>query len=284
MFIDGKCHCGNVRLTLNWPDARREIPARACGCSFCTKHGGVWTSDPTASLAIHIRKPSAVTNYRFGTETATFRICAHCGVVPCVTSEIDGRLYAVVNVNSLEHVDPSMLQRASANFDGEDTQSRLARRARNWIADVRIEGASESAATNVDDDEREIRHVVVTWMEATRAGDVDQVLELMTDDVVFLVAGRPPMIGKAAFAAASRAHREQAVEFDGKSDAREISIHGDVAFMWARLTVVASSPDHAASVRQGYTLSVFRKEHGVWRLARDANMLVASQTPGRPSS
>ena len=280
MLIDGKCHCGNVRLSLNWPDTRREIPARACGCSFCTKHGGVWTSDPTASLAIHIREPSAVTRYRFGTETATFCICAHCGVVPCVTSEIDARLYAVVNVNALENVDPSMLRRASANFEGEDTQSRLARRTRNWIADVRIEGApSASRPTKADDDEREIRDVVATWMEATRAGDIDKVLELMTDDVVFLIAGRPPMIGNAAFAAASRAHRRQAVEFDGKSDAREISIHGDVAFMWAQLTVVASSPEHSANVRHGYTLSVFRKENGAWRLARDANMLVASQSP-----
>jgi uncharacterized protein (TIGR02246 family) len=279
MLIAGKCHCGNVRLTLHWPDARREIPARACGCSFCVKHGGVWTSDPTASLEIHIHEPRAVTNYRFGTETATFRICAHCGVVPCVTSEIDGRLYAVVNVNALENVDASMLRRASANFDGEDTQSRLARRTRNWIADVRIGGAATSSSATNEDDEREIRNLVKTWMDATRAGDLDRVLELMTDDVVFLVAGRPPMIGKAAFAAASRAHRDQAVEFDGQSDPREISIHGDIAYVWARLTIVTTSADRRASQRDGYTLSVFRKEHGVWRLARDANMLVASQPP-----
>jgi hypothetical protein len=59
-----------------------------------------------------------------------------CGVVPVVTSLIDGHLYAVVSVNAFEDVDPSLLRRAPASFDGEGTESRLARRKRNWIANV----------------------------------------------------------------------------------------------------------------------------------------------------
>jgi hypothetical protein len=55
-----------------------------------------------------------------------------------VTSEIANQLYAVVNVNVFENVDPSRLNRAVASFEGEDSESRLARRRRNWIADVRI--------------------------------------------------------------------------------------------------------------------------------------------------
>ncbi len=281
MFLEGKCHCGNIRLALNWPDGRREIPARACGCSFCVKHGGVWTSDPSANVTVHIREPNAVSDYAFGTQTATFRICAKCGAVPCVTSEIDGRLYAVVNVNALENMDASMLRPATSNFDGEDTQSRLARRARNWISDVRIEtdDASEPSDSDLDRDERQIRNLVGTWMQATRAGDVDQVLELMTDDVVFLVAGRTPMVGKHAFAAASRAQAQQGMKFHGESDVREISIHGDVAYIWTHLTVVASSAEGPGVKREGYTLSVLRKERGRWRLARDANMLGPPEPP-----
>ena len=42
-------------------------------------------------------------------------------------------------------------------------------------------------------DEQQIRALVATWMQATQAGDVDTVLDLMTDDVVFLVPGRPPI-------------------------------------------------------------------------------------------
>ena len=52
-------------------------------------------------------------------------------------------------------------------------------------------------------DEQQIRELVSTWHAATKAGDVDKVLTLMTDDVVFLVHGRPPM-GKAEFASVSR--------------------------------------------------------------------------------
>jgi uncharacterized protein (TIGR02246 family) len=52
------------------------------------------------------------------------------------------------------------------------------------------------------DDERAIREVIATWMRASTAGDTATVLDLMTDDVVFLVPGQEPF-GKEAFAAAS---------------------------------------------------------------------------------
>jgi len=138
MHLCGKCHCGNIRLDLEWDGDPPRIPARACGCSFCVKHGGVWTSDPKARLAIGIRERSLVSKYAFGTRTATFHICAHCGVVPFVSCEMDGRVYAVVNVNTLENVEPAWVDRASASFEREDLASRLARRKRNWIAEVRI--------------------------------------------------------------------------------------------------------------------------------------------------
>jgi hypothetical protein len=58
--------------------------------------------------------------------------------VPLVTSEIANHVYAVVNVNVFENIDQSRLRRAAANFEGEEVESRLARRKRNWIADVRF--------------------------------------------------------------------------------------------------------------------------------------------------
>ena len=47
-------------------------------------------------------------------------------------------MYAVVNVNAFENVSASLLRRASADFEGEETDARLARRTRNWIADVHV--------------------------------------------------------------------------------------------------------------------------------------------------
>jgi len=138
MLLNGKCHCGNIAFELEWEGDPAKVPARACGCSFCIKHGGVWTSNAKSKLVVTIRDPSLVSKYAFGSRGATFHVCARCGIVPLATSEIAGGLYAVVNVNVLEKVDPSTLQRASADFEGEDVESRLARRTRNWIADVRI--------------------------------------------------------------------------------------------------------------------------------------------------
>ena len=56
-------------------------------------------------------------------------------------------------------------------------------------------------------DEQEIRHLVAMWMAATKAGDVETVLSLMAEDVVFLRPGHRPMIGKAAFAVAGELNR-----------------------------------------------------------------------------
>jgi hypothetical protein len=138
MLITGKCHCGNIAFELEWRGDPHEIPARACGCSFCVKHGGVWTSDPNSELVVSFRDAALVSKYVFGTGTAMFHVCSRCGTVPLVTSEIAGHLYAVVNVNVFESVGPARLRRASTDFEGEDVESRLARRKRNWIADVRL--------------------------------------------------------------------------------------------------------------------------------------------------
>jgi uncharacterized protein (TIGR02246 family) len=123
-------------------------------------------------------------------------------------------------------------------------------------------------------DEQQIRDLVSTWMQATQAGDVDTVLGLMTDDVVFLVPGRPPM-DKAGFAAAAHAQAAgEAPSFEGRSDIQEIQLAGDWAFMWTRLSVVATPPGGAPPVeRAGHTLTVLRREAGRWKLARDANLL-----------
>lgn len=69
-------------------------------------------------------------------KTARFHICARCGIVPVVTSELDGRLYAVVSVNAFEGVDPALIRKSPVTFEGEPLEDRLARRRRRWIPDV----------------------------------------------------------------------------------------------------------------------------------------------------
>ncbi|MEJ0087560.1 MAG: hypothetical protein WDO72_17950 [Pseudomonadota bacterium] len=136
MLMTGSCHCRNIAFTLDWRPEPATIPARACGCSFCVKHGGVWTACPTAHLRIAVVDPGRVSRYEFGTKTAQFHVCTNCGVVPVVTSAIEGRVFAVVSVNALHDIAPERLDRKPASFDGESEGDRLARRQRNWIGNV----------------------------------------------------------------------------------------------------------------------------------------------------
>ena len=128
----------------------------------------------------------------------------------------------------------------------------------------------------MNEDEKMIREVIATWMRATAEGDLDRVLQLMAEDVVFLIAGQAPMRGREAFEKASRA-AEGKFRFEGKADIQEIHVAGNHAYCWNHLSVTVT-PLHSglSSQRAGHILSVFRKEpDGRWVLFRDANMLTA---------
>jgi uncharacterized protein (TIGR02246 family) len=123
----------------------------------------------------------------------------------------------------------------------------------------------------MSDDERTIRELVATWMEASRAGDLDTVLSLMTDDVIFMVPGQKPF-GKAAFRAASEGMKN--LRIDGKSDIQEIQVLGDWAYLRNYLEVTVTPPGGAPMRRSGYTLTILRKQpDGRWLLVRDANLM-----------
>ena len=123
-------------------------------------------------------------------------------------------------------------------------------------------------------DEQAIRDLIASWLSATQAGDVDQVLRLMTDDVVFLSSGQPPMRGKATFAA--NQSKLQPYRIEASSEIQEIQVFGDWAYSWTRLTVVITPKAGGAPIkRAGDTLSILRKQSGNWAIFRDANLLAA---------
>ncbi len=137
--ISGRCHCGNITFDVDLPFQGSTIPVRACGCGFCQKHDGVWTSHPDGRLAARLAEPEEVNLYQFGHKTADFYVCRKCGVVPFVVSVIDGRRRAVVNVHTFENVPSEELDSSATDFDGESVEGRLLRRGERWIGDVSIE-------------------------------------------------------------------------------------------------------------------------------------------------
>ena len=120
-------------------------------------------------------------------------------------------------------------------------------------------------------DERAIRELVDIWMKASRAGDTETVLGLMSDDVIFMVPGREPF-GKQTFAANSRS--VDGVKLEGSADIRELKVLGDWAYMRNHLEMTITPERGAPVKRSGWTLTILRKKDGRWRLARDANLLV----------
>ena len=123
----------------------------------------------------------------------------------------------------------------------------------------------------MQDDERDIRTLIATWVAATEAGDSAAILRLICDDAVFLTPGAPPM-SKSDFAAAQAGLSQ--VQLRITSAIREIRIMGAWAYCWNHLKVTAIPRGGAAPVaRSGNSLSILQKQAGSWLLVRDANML-----------
>ena len=121
-------------------------------------------------------------------------------------------------------------------------------------------------------DERAIRDLISTWIAASKAGDLNTVLGLMSDDVIFMVPGRS--FGKAEFKAASEGMK--GMDFEAVSEVQEVQVMGNHAWCRTHLTVTMTPPNGNTVRRSGNTLSILRKEpSGKWVMIRDANMLAA---------
>jgi len=119
-------------------------------------------------------------------------------------------------------------------------------------------------------DEAAIREVIERWRQLTQAGDVDGVLQLMTDDAVFLTCGNAPM-NKAQFA--QNARGMQGARIEPTQDIREVRVSGELAYVWSHIAVAMHFDDGRRTERAGEVLTVFRKTGGRWQLCRDANFL-----------
>lgn len=130
--LRGACHCGALHLTFETSTPVEALPLRACACSFCRKHGVRTTSDPAGTVSFTVDDPSLLQRYRFGTRTTDTLICRNCGIYLAAVTEIDGALYAVINVNALD--DRSGFARAPEvmHYDGESAEQRQARRRVKW--------------------------------------------------------------------------------------------------------------------------------------------------------
>jgi uncharacterized protein (TIGR02246 family) len=123
-----------------------------------------------------------------------------------------------------------------------------------------------------ESEERQIRRLIDSWIAASNARDVPALMDMLTDDVIFMTPGRAPF-GKAEFAA--DVERMKGVAIDARVEVQEIEVFGARAYIRNHIQVELTSPGQTPKRLSGYALSVLRKDpDGRWRIARDANLVM----------
>jgi len=121
-------------------------------------------------------------------------------------------------------------------------------------------------------EEQAIRGLVEKWLTASEGGDLTTMLNLLADDVIFMVPNQEPF-GKDVFA--RNFQQMKGVKLKSESNIQEIKVIGDWAWMRNHLSVSFTDPKGETSTHVGYVLTVLRKEaDGHWVIARDANLLM----------
>lgn len=100
--INGACHCGRVKFTVELADGLRS--ARRCDCSFCRMRGAVVVSAPLSGIEV-LQGQEVLTEYRFNTRQAAHYFCAVCGIYTFHQRRSNPQQYGV-NAACLEGVSP----------------------------------------------------------------------------------------------------------------------------------------------------------------------------------
>ncbi|TMC39591.1 MAG: SgcJ/EcaC family oxidoreductase [Chloroflexi bacterium] len=130
-------------------------------------------------------------------------------------------------------------------------------------------------------DEQQITHLMDEWRRLTSEGNVDGLLSLLSDDVIFLTPANAP-ITKQDFAAGFREVAAKA-RIESTQEVKDLRVSGNIAYAWSYLTVVLIPKDgDKRSESSGHVLSVYqRSPSGSWRLSRDANLVAGAGNPDR---
>jgi len=132
------------------------------------------------------------------------------------------------------------------------------------------------AATSIGQEEQAIRELVDNWLEASKKHDLPTMLDLLDDDVLFIVPGREPF-GKKEFAA----HHDEMkdVQMEAVIDIKEVKVMGEWAWMRSFLKVALKPVEGDATKLSGHILTILRKTaDGKWVICRDANFVMPEST------
>ncbi len=125
----------------------------------------------------------------------------------------------------------------------------------------------------------EIEALSARWLAAERRQDVEAMLEMVTDDAVFLMPNGQSVTGKPAIAALFRSFFA-AFSSDHHATIEEVEVFDTWAYVWWVETTVFTHRGGGPPVRlRGVGLSILRRDHdGRWRFARGINNLAPEPT------
>ena len=131
MILRGACHCGQVEVAFETAMSAADVPLRACGCSFCRRHGTKAVADPNGLLMISA-PPNGLNRYRFGLRTADYLICRTCGAYVAAVITGNGEERATLNVTATAIPELADRRAKSVDYDLETVEGRTARRLTTW--------------------------------------------------------------------------------------------------------------------------------------------------------
>ena len=149
---------------------------------------------------------------------------------------------------------------------------------------VTVFGLVSACSSSVADAEGPIRAEGSRWAEYYKAGDLDALMTLYTDDVIVALHGQPALYGKEAV-------REYFSTRIGKADTEfeldyELEeVHGDIAYIISKYWLVATDRETGTTYKDaGRSLLVYKRgAGGDWLIAADIDQAtpdVSFPSPG----
>ena len=108
------CHCENVELEVNIPEAGFPKLMR-CNCSLCKRKGAVMSPLPKENVKL-VKGQDSLKLYQYHTKVAEHYFCSNCGIYTHHKMRSNPNMYGI-NAACIEGVDPYRLDDIEI-FDG----------------------------------------------------------------------------------------------------------------------------------------------------------------------
>lgn len=136
--LDGRCHCGRIKVHAELTQSPEHYTPRCCDCDFCRMHNAAYISDPQGRLTITARTQDALHRYRQGAELADMLLCTQCGVLVGACYKDGSGLYGAVNTRLFKDRFGAETPASPKRLDPDEKRDRWKA---VWFKDVRIDGS-----------------------------------------------------------------------------------------------------------------------------------------------